>query len=106
MKGCEAYKNQSEVCYTRCMKIHIRYFASLREITEQGEETLDMPDGASVSTVRTELLARFPGLHPIMPRCISALNRRYVDGETTLHDGDELVFIPPMGGGAQREERK
>jgi molybdopterin converting factor subunit 1 len=87
------------------VKIRIRYFASLREITKQGEETLVVPDGASVTTVRTELIARYPGLQPILQRCISAVNRRYVDVETTLQDGDELVFIPPMGGGIYREER-
>lgn len=83
------------------MKIRIRYFASLRETTEQGEETLDIPEGASVITVRKELTTRYPNLEPIMPRCISAVNRHYVNAETTLHDGDELVFIPPMGGGAR-----
>ncbi len=86
------------------MKIRIRYFASVREITGRGEETLDVSIGASVVTVRTELVAHYPGLHPILPRCVSAINRRYVDVETTLHDGDELVFIPPMGGGVEREE--
>ncbi len=86
------------------MKIRIRYFASLREIVGQSEETLDVPEGSSVAAVRTELLARYPGLQAIMPRCISAVNRRYVDAETALHEGDELVFIPPTGGGTYRKE--
>ena len=82
------------------MKIHIRYFASLREIVRQGEETLTMPESATVATVRAELVARYPGLQPIMQRCISAVNRHYMDAETVLHEDDEIVFIPPMGGGA------
>jgi sulfur-carrier protein len=86
------------------MKIHIRYFASIREIVGQSEETLDMAEGGSVAAARAELLARYSGLQAIMARCISAVNRKYVDAETALHDGDELVFIPPMGGGMQREE--
>ncbi len=85
------------------MKIHIRYFASLRETTARGEETLELPEGASVATVRSELSARYPNLEPIMQRCISAVNRHYVNAETELHDGDELVFIPPMGGGIRTE---
>jgi molybdopterin synthase catalytic subunit len=83
------------------VKIHIRYFASLREITGQGEETVEVPEAASVLAAREKLLAYYPNLQPIMSRCISAVNRRYVDVETTLHDGDELVFIPPMGGGEE-----
>ncbi|MBV9258182.1 MAG: molybdopterin converting factor subunit 1 [Ktedonobacteraceae bacterium] len=93
------------MCYTRRMKIYIRYFASLREITGRGEETLDVPEETSIATARTELIARYPGLQPIMQRCISAVNRHYVDAETLLQDGDELVFIPPMGGGVLREDR-
>jgi molybdopterin synthase catalytic subunit len=85
------------------MKINIRYFASLRETTGWGEETLDLPEGASIITVREELLVRYPALQPILQRCISAVNRQYVDAKTTLHDGDELVFIPPMGGGTDQE---
>ena len=98
------YKNLSQVCYTHSMKIHIRYFASLREITGRGDETLDIPDGARVVAVQTELIARYPELQPIVQRCLSAVNRQYVTTETTLQDGDELVFIPPMGGGVEREE--
>ncbi len=85
------------------MKIRIRYFASLRDIVGQGEEELNMPEGASVATVRAELLARYPDLQPIMQRCLSAVNRRYVDVETELHEDDEIVFIPPMGGGTFQE---
>jgi molybdopterin synthase sulfur carrier subunit len=85
------------------MKIRIRYFASLREIVGQGEEMLNVPEEASVATIRAELLARHPGLQPIIQRCLSAVNRRYVDAETELHEDDEIVFIPPMGGGVFQE---
>jgi sulfur-carrier protein len=86
------------------MKIRIRYFASLREIVGWGEETLNEPEGVSVAHVRAELVDRYPGLQAIMGRCISAVNRKYVDAETTLHEDDELVFVPPMGGGSYQEE--
>ncbi|HYK86465.1 MAG TPA: molybdopterin converting factor subunit 1 [Ktedonobacteraceae bacterium] len=85
------------------MKIRIRYFASFREITEQNEETLTLPEGATISAVRAQLLARYPRLQPIMERSVCAVNRGYVPAETALHDGDEVVFIPPMGGGHFQE---
>lgn len=83
------------------MKIRIRYFASLRELMGQREEQLTLDDGASVADVRALLLARNPHLQPIMERSLCAVNRGYVPAETTLHDGDELVFIPPVAGGCQ-----
>ena len=86
------------------MKIRIRYFASLREVVGQSEETLDMPDGSSVSGVRAALEERYPGLRAILARCVAAINQKYGDAETALHEGDELVFIPPMGGGAEDRE--
>ncbi|WP_338256201.1 MoaD/ThiS family protein [Dictyobacter halimunensis] len=81
------------------MKIRVRYFASLREIVGQNEEWLTVDDNATVANVRALLLEREPRLQPVMDRSVSALNRRYVSPETLLHEGDELVFIPPTGGG-------
>jgi molybdopterin synthase sulfur carrier subunit len=85
------------------MKIYIRYFASFRETTGQSEELVTLPEGATVADVRATLLARFPRLQSIMERSLCAVNRGYVPSETVLHDGDELVFIPPMGGGSPQE---
>jgi len=81
------------------MNIRIRYFASFREVTDQNEESLSLPEGTTISDVRTQLLERYPRLQPFMERSVCAVNRGYVPADTPLHDGDELVFIPPMGGG-------
>nr|WP_201362205.1 MoaD/ThiS family protein [Dictyobacter formicarum] len=81
------------------MKIRVRYFASLREIVGQSEEWLTVADTANVADVRAFLLERDPRLQPIMDRSVNAVNHRYVSHETLLHEGDELVFIPPTGGG-------
>lgn len=85
------------------MHIQIRYFASLREITGEGEEQLFVPDEATIADVRTMLLARYSQLRPILECCVYAVNRHYVSAETILKEGDELVFIPPTGGGTSIE---
>lgn len=92
-----------KICYTFPMNIRIRYFASFREITEKNEEHLTVQDGASVANVRALLVSRYPRLEPIMGRSVCAVNRGYVSAESALHEGDELVFIPPMGGGSFQE---
>ena len=81
------------------MKIHLRYFASFREIVGQSEEMLTVDDGATVSGVRALLLVRYPRLQPVMERSASAVNHGYVPRDATLYEGDEVVFIPPVGGG-------
>ena len=85
------------------MNISIRYFASLREIVARDEETLSVDEGTRVSEVRDLLVKHYPRLQPVVERSICAVNRKYVPAETVLHDGDELVFIPPMGGGEAME---
>ena len=82
------------------MNIHIRYFASLREITGQNEETLSLPEDTTVAALRDTLLACYPRLQTVMERAVCAVNHHYVSAETILHEGDEVVFIPPVGGGA------
>ena len=81
------------------MKIHLRYFASFREIVGQNEEMLTVDDGATVGDVRALLLVCYPRLHPVMERSACAVNHGYVPRDSTLHEGDEVVFIPPVGGG-------
>ncbi|GAC1614190.1 MAG: hypothetical protein NVS4B7_06080 [Ktedonobacteraceae bacterium] len=81
------------------MNIRIRYFASFREIAEKNEEILVVENGASVAEVRALLVTRYPRLQPIMERSLCAVNKGYIPMETVLHEDDELVFIPPMGGG-------
>ena len=85
------------------MNIRIRYFASLREIVGQSEETLALPDEARVADVRAQLITRYPALTAVMARCVYAVNHAYVPAETILQEDDELVFIPPTGGGEPME---
>lgn len=81
------------------MKIRTRYFASFREVIGQNEEMLTLHEGANVADVRALLLSRYPRLQAIMERSACAVNHSYVSLDTILHEGDELVFIPPVGGG-------
>jgi molybdopterin synthase sulfur carrier subunit len=83
------------------MKIRIRYFASLREVVGKSEEQLTVPDEASITDLRSQLLTSYPQLQPIMERSVCAVNHRYVPAETILHESDEVVFIPPTGGGQE-----
>ncbi len=81
------------------MNITIRYFARYREVTGRSSEHFELGEGATVAQASQALLARYPDLADVLPRSIYAVNRQYVPAETPLHEGDELVFVPPMGGG-------
>lgn len=81
------------------MQVRIRYFAGLREVTGIEGEVLDLPADATAATARAVLGERYPSLARLLPPCVVAVNRAYVGTDTPLHAGDELVFIPPLGGG-------
>jgi molybdopterin converting factor subunit 1 len=81
------------------MGIHIRYFAALRETTGRSDDTLELPAGTTVADVCKLLLENYPALTDILARCAVAINRSYATLQAVLEDGDELAFIPPLGGG-------
>ena len=97
--SCAMPQITNTTCYNTPMNIRIRYFASLRETTEQNEEALTLPDGTTIAALREILLARYPRLQTVIERALCAVNHQYVSLETTLREGDEVVFIPPVGGG-------
>ena len=81
------------------MTVQVRYFAALREASGRDVETLELPAGTTVAETRSFLVERYPLLETILPRCAVAVNRSYASGEAMLKDGDEIAFIPPLGGG-------
>lgn len=81
------------------MRVRIRYFAALREATGREADVLDVPDGATVAQAREQLATLWPAAAPLLPACAAALNRAYATDQTPLAADDELVFIPPLGGG-------
>jgi molybdopterin synthase catalytic subunit/molybdopterin synthase sulfur carrier subunit len=82
------------------MRVHLRYFAALREAAGRATDELDLPVGATVATARAALAERYPAVAALLPRCMAAVNRAYVASDVVLTEGDELVFVPPLGGGS------
>ena len=77
--------------------IHVQYFASLREQRGLARETVTTL-AASVAALYEELKAR----HGFALGCIhvrAAINDEFIAWDTPLHDGEKIVFLPPMAGG-------
>ena len=79
------------------MKVTVRLFAGLRERAGEAERVVDLPGGSDIDDAWGALALgdRPAGL-------LFAVNRRYVDHNHELQDGDELALIPPVSGGAFR----
>lgn len=79
------------------MKLHIRYFALLREQRGVSEETLETA-AATPTALYDELRARHAFTLPA-DRVRAAVNGDFVTADAALKSGDAIVFIPPVAGG-------
>ena len=85
------------------MHIHLRFFASVRELLGTSSETLALPDDVrSVGAVRTLLAARGGVWADALGegRALRmAFNQVMCPDSTALQDGGEVAFFPPVTGG-------
>lgn len=81
------------------MHIKVLYFAAFREATGKDEQLHELQEPASVADLwrlvsrDVPLFSKLPAIPP------AAVNREYRSAETTLRDGDEVAFLPPVAGG-------
>jgi molybdopterin converting factor subunit 1 len=81
------------------MKVRLLYFAALRDITGRSEAEVFLGEGTRAGEVWESMRRQYAQLAGYQQPPLIAVNESYATAETTLRDGDELVFIPPVAGG-------
>jgi len=81
------------------MRVNVRLFARLRDISGAGELTRDVEDNATIGSVWRRLVDEFPGLAEYERSISTAVNADYARMDQAVHDGDEVAFLPPVSGG-------
>ena len=81
------------------MFVTIRLFARLREIAGTAQLERELPDSATAETAWDSLAQEFGELADHQRSVSVAVNEEYAKFSTTLHDGDEVAFLPPVSGG-------
>ncbi len=84
------------------MAIRVLYFAALRESLDCAGETLELPEGMrTLGALREHLHARGGAWSALAQtkNLRAAVNRSMAQPDSTLADGDEVAFFPPVTGG-------
>jgi len=79
------------------MKLHIQYFALLKDQRGLSEETIETD--ASTPEEAYQLLKATNGFTLETESLKVAVNEEFADWGSQLSEGDTLVFIPPVAGG-------
>ncbi len=79
--------------------VTVKLFAAYQEAFQVSELVLEFPNGTPVKAVCDRLIAEHPELSQWGDVTRFGINLIFVEPDTLLHDGDEVVLIPPVSGG-------
>ena len=77
----------------------VKLFAAYQEAYGTSELVLQLPTESTVAQVRDRLTSEHFELEQWRSLTRFGVNLQFVEPETVLQEGDELVLIPPVSGG-------
>ncbi|MEM7725887.1 MAG: MoaD/ThiS family protein [Cyanobacteria bacterium P01_A01_bin.45] len=81
------------------IKVTVKLFAVYQEVYGTSELILEFPENTPVSAVREYLITEHPHLEKWRDVTKFGINFQFVEPDSKLKDGDEVVLIPPVSGG-------
>ena len=79
--------------------VTVKLFAAYQETYGTAELKREFPPQTPVIAVLKQLLAEHPELEQWRELTRFGINLQFVEPDTLLRDGDEVVLIPPVSGG-------
>ena len=81
------------------MKIHVHFYAQLRDLAGTGEQHLDLPEGATVRDLLNEIYAQQPSFRAHDKSILVGVGVEFADRDYKLKPGEEISIMPPVQGG-------
>ena len=92
------------------MKVKVRYYVTLHFLANAPEEELHIKDCETLESLVRVVASKYGKdaysylfirgkVNPLISLLVNGINAKQLDGlETTLHEGDIVDIIPPVGG--------
>jgi MoaD family protein len=81
------------------MKIHVQFYAQLRDLVGMRELNLDVREGATVRDLLEEIYAQQPALRSHDKSILIGADVEFVDRNYELKPNEEIAIMPPVQGG-------
>jgi molybdopterin converting factor subunit 1 len=85
--------------FDNAMKIRLKLFAVAKQRLGRDEIEVDLPSGATVTTLRSALIEQHPPLADVIRHVRFAVNSEYASETTAISPTAEIAIIPPVSGG-------
>ncbi|HEV2688460.1 MAG TPA: molybdenum cofactor biosynthesis protein MoaE [Bryobacteraceae bacterium] len=84
------------------VRVRVLFFGMLRDITGRAEDSIEIAEGATLESVFDRYALQFPRIRGLESSIVLASNQQFCDRNTSVHEGDEVAFLPPVSGGSSR----
>jgi MoaD family protein len=91
-RGAEAPPNDT-------MKIHVQFYAQLRDLVGVRELEVDLPTGATARDLLDKIYAQHPSLRAHDKSILVGAGVEFIDRNYKLNSGDDISIMPPVQGG-------
>ncbi len=86
------------------MQVRVLYLGMLKEVARRDKEVVQVPAGARLQDLFVQLQQQTPQLQEFRGAIALAINYEYAAGDAALQENDEVALIPPVSGGAIKDE--
>jgi MoaE-MoaD fusion protein len=81
------------------MQVQVLFFGILKDLVGRAEESLELPEGATVADVLDHYESRIPKIREVLPSVALSVNQHYAGPGAVLGPNDEVGLLPPVSGG-------
>lgn len=81
------------------MKIKLKFFAQLRDLTGVDETEMEVAENTTVAELAHLVSERFPEVREHLKVVSFAVDNEYASRKTLLNAGCEVGLLPPISGG-------